>query len=235
MDQSFLNQNPAGGMGQSLASGQFSGFAAQEQQSQVARQASMSGSQLPGFLAEPQIPRPPVQPDLLIQTMVNQQMRGPLLQALNLPLYPAPPDNTPRQPQPEGDLMYRTALTEIARNIHLWTRMFDVEAAKPLNMEDQAAVESCLDTFGPMQPGLVMAFNTGQLSIEGLYYSPSYRRFLVEHIIALHIQIFISHPFFPGVDISVGKLLNDMTDRLYRNRTFLFFRGFVDRSYYCEP
>ena len=217
--------NPGGARGQSLDPTQFSVYPAQGQQyqttpTQATPRASLNGSQQPGQHAQQQIHRSnQVFLDPGVQVMVNQQLQSTVLQGLTIPSYPASSDITTALQQPLGDHIYQQMLTELANALHQWSQSFDGMAIKQLTTQHQNIIRGCLEIFSPMEPGIVTALNTDQLSIEGLYYTPSHRRILVEHIIALNIHIFIFSPFFPGVDVPVGKLLAGITDQLYTNRT----------------
>ena len=211
--------NPGGARGQSIDP-PFNANPGQGQQPQATPRGSLNGSQQLGQQAQQQVPRTnQVFLDQGIQTMVNQQLQSNILQGLNIPFYPAPPDIAAGFQQSYDHNIYQALLVELANAIHQWSQCFDGGNTKTLTPQHETIIKGCLDIFSPMEPGIVTALNLGQLSIEGLYYSPSHRRILVEHIIALNMHIFIFCPFFPGLDIPVGKLLAGITDRLYTNRT----------------
>ena len=219
--------NPGGAREQSLDPTHFSAYVGQGQQPQVTPiqatpRASLNGSQQYGQDAQQQVPRSnQALLDPRVQAMVNQQLQSNILQSWTIPLYPAPPDITAGHQQSYGDDVYQAMLVELSHYIHQWSQIFDGGAIKTLTPQHENIIKGCLDIFSPMEPGIVGALSTNQLSIEGLYYSPSLRRILAEHIIALNMHIFIFSPFFPGVDIAVGKLLVGITDQLYTNRTSL--------------
>ena len=216
--------NPLGARGGSIDPTQFSAYSGQGQhtqapQTQGGSRASLSGSQQPGNYAQPQVPR---SNQMLLnpgtQTMVNRQLQSPLLQGLSIPLYPAPPDISTGLQQSYDDNIYLAMLTEITNSLHQWSQIFDGIPVKTFTPQHESIIRGCLDIFSPMEPGIVTALNMDQLSIEGMYYSPTHRRILAEHILALNIHIFIFSPFFPGVEVPVGKLLAGITDHLYTNR-----------------
>ena len=176
---------------------------------------NLGGSQ---SIPQPQIPLPstpnPVPPNPYVQVEVNQQLQGPALQAFSIPPYPAPSIPWPAR----SDTVYQEALTNIAIRIHLWTQAFAGDPIKDLTPQNVAIIRGCLETFSLIEPGLLTALNTEQLSIEGMYYTSGHRRLLAEHIIALTIQTSIFDPFFVGLNIEASKLLVSITDKLYRDR-----------------
>jgi len=182
-----------------------------------------SGGSLPGNpLPNLQLPRSAqVVPDALLQARVNQQLQQPPLLGLNLPFYPAPPGNVAASAmfQGQGDNLHNTRLADISQQIYEWTQIFEGPAIKQLTTEHQNIIRGCLTIFHPIEPGLITAINSDRLSIEGLYFTPSHRRLLAQHLIALNIQVFIYYPFYPGVDRNVGNALVGITDQLYSDGT----------------
>jgi hypothetical protein len=179
---------------------------------------NLGGSQ---SIPQPQIPLPstsnPVPPNPYVQVEVNQQLQGPALQAFSIPQYPAPSIPWPAR----SDTVYQEALSSIAIRIHLWTQPFTGDSMKDFTPQNVAIIRGCLETFSHIEPGLLTALNTEQLSIEGMYYTSSHRRLLAEHIIALTIQASIFAPFFVGLNPTASKLLVSITDTLYRDRIFI--------------
>jgi hypothetical protein len=211
--------NPGGARGESL-NPLFNANPGQGQQPQATPRGSLNGSQQLGQQSQQQVPHTnQVFLDQGIQTMVNQQLQSNIFQGLNIPFYPAPPDIASGFQQAYEPHIYQAFLVELANAIHQWSQYFDGANTKTLTPQHENIIKGCLDIFSPMEPGIVTALNVDQLSVEGLYYSPSHRRILAEHIIALNMHIFMFSPFFPGVEIPVGKLLASITDRLYTNRT----------------
>jgi hypothetical protein len=172
-------------------------------------------------IPQPQIPLPPssnpVPPNPYVQVEVNQQLQDPALQPLSIPPYPAPSIPWPAR----TDTVNQQALTSIANRIHDWTQAFEGDPIKELTPQNVTIIRGCLETFQFIEPGLVTALNTEQLSIEGMYYTSSHRRLLAEHIIALNIQTSVFDPFFIGLNMEAGKLLVSITDNLYRDRIAL--------------
>lgn len=168
-----------------------------------------------------QIPRT-ARPDPAVQLRVNLQLGTPPLSRLNLPFYPAPPDIAAMNQQGEGDNLHNTRLTLLSQRLYEWTHLFEGPTIKQLSANDQNLIRGCLTIFSPLEPGLINALNRDLLSIEGLYFTPSHRRLLAQHIIALNIQVFIYYPFYPGIDRDVGNALVSITDLLYSDRTSVY-------------
>jgi hypothetical protein len=192
------------------------------QQNPLTMQGSLGGSLQGNPLQNPQVPRAAqAAPDPVLQGRVNQQLQQPPLFGLNLPFYPAPPGNVAASAmfQGQGDNLRNTHLADISQRIYEWTQIFEGPAIKQLTLEHQNIIRGCLTIFTPIEPGLINALNNDQISIEGLYFTPSHRRLLAQHIIALNIQVFIYYPFYPGVDRNVGNALVGITDQLYSDRT----------------
>lgn len=158
-----------------------------------------------------------VSPDPAIQNFISQQLQNSPLQRYNIPPYPAPPDIAPVSPA-GGPAVFKARLDEISQRVYAWTQIFAGNAVKMLTQDDQRVIRGCLDVFRPIEQGLVAALDADQLSIEGLYFTPSHRRILAEHIIAMNILVLVFYPFYVGLDREVGKILVGITDRLYRDR-----------------
>ena len=191
------------------------------QQNPPTTRGSVAGTLQGNPLQNHQFPRTPqVMPDHLLQARVNQQLQQPPLLGLNLPFYPAPPGNVAASAmfQGQGDNLHHTRLADISQRIYEWTQIFEGPAVKQLTTEHQNIILGCLTIFHPIEPGLINAISSDRLSIEGLYFTPSHRRLLAQHIIALNIQVFVYYPFYPGVDRNVGNALVGITDQLYSDR-----------------
>lgn len=169
---------------------------------------------------QPQVPLPqaanPVPPNPYVQVEVNQQLQSPVLLPFNIPQYPAPSIPWPTR----SDEVNKHALTDIARRIHNWTQCFEGDPLKEFTPQNVTIIRGCLDAFHLIEPGLVTALDTEQVSIEGMFYTSSHRRLLAEHIIALNLQNSIFMPFFVGLNIEAGKSLVSITDTLYRDRNY---------------
>jgi hypothetical protein len=211
-------------MGPSFGPTQFGAYSGQGQQPQIAPRSSLAASLQSGRPADPPPPRTaPIPTDPGIQTFVNSTLQSSLLRGLTVPFYPAPPDIAPINQQSQGDEFYQSTLTDLGTRLHQWTQIFDGEAMKPLTLESANFIVGCLDVFSPIDPGLVALFSTGRLTIEGLYHTPSFRRLIAEHILALNLHLFVFVPFYPGIESNVDKLLAGITDQLFRNRMSPFW------------
>ena len=163
-----------------------------------------------------------VQPNPEVRADILQRLQNPILQAYRIPTYPAPPQLATQLMPPVGDQVYYNRITNISQRIYQWvTQHFMGDPQKELTLENNMTIRQCLETFSPIENGLTTALHAQSLSIDGLFWVPTHRRMLTEHIIALHIIIFLFYPFYVGLDPEVGKVLVDITDHLYRDRISL--------------
>ena len=181
-----------------------------------------TGPQTRFDVPQPQVPPPPT-PNAAVQFQVNHLLQNPILQGLNIPPYPNPPNPTLRNVQVQirapSDLHYQSLIRTISTNIHNWTEIFEGDPIKTLSEQEINYVKGCLDHFEWIEPGLPATVNMGQLSIEGLYSTSTHRRLLAAHIIALAVQVHIFMPFFAGLDPSVGAVLVEITNSLFTEGT----------------
>ena len=211
-----MNPMPAGNSGHSRNGYSSSG------------QPGPSTSGVPASASQPQftIPQPPVPgpmphiyPSPYVEAIVNNHLQHPTLQLLGIPRYPVPPttDTGPNR----GESFYQTAIMNIADKIHEWTQIFEGPVQKPLTAQNAMSIKHHLEEFVSVEQNLLGAFNSGVLSIEGLYLISPHRRLLVEHIIALNIHTSIFLPFYVGLHNNTSHRLRIITDGLYQDRNSL--------------
>jgi hypothetical protein len=170
--------------------------------------------------AAPQPPRTQIPPDPYVEAAVRYKLHDPLLQGYDIPVYPVPL-GTAGGPL-RGQLYYQAGLMTIANKFHEWTQIFEGPATKELMLQHRTTIQNCLRTFAPIERGLLVAIESQELTLEAIYLTPTYRRLLAEHLIALDIYVSVFLPFYPGLDMSAGKILATVTDELYRDRKIIF-------------
>ena len=159
-------------------------------------------------------------PDPEIQQLVSQRLQNFLAQGFNIPLYPAPTDIASNAIPPGEDIVYRSALADVANRLHNWTRRFDGNPTKQLTQTDANQIKGCLDIFSLLDSALVTAIDSNRIRIADLFYSSSRRCSVVSYITALAIHVFVFFPFYPGVEMNLGQALHGLTEDLFRNRIF---------------
>jgi hypothetical protein len=187
-------------------------------------QYASAGGQIPshqiGDVANSQGRRVSVaNPDPMLQASVNRQLANLGALGLTVPRYPSPIATATHAPTNYNQ--YQAAFMQIATRIHEWTRTFEGEPTKQFTHADVDTVQDYLELFAPIERGLVDAINSDQLSIEGLFYTPPYRRILASHVIALALHVCVFYKFFPGVDINAGSHLAAISAELYKDRICL--------------
>jgi hypothetical protein len=107
----------------------------------------------------------------------------------------------------------------ISSRLFEWTQIFCGDPEKEFTAHNTAEVKRYLQYYQPIEPGLITAMATDDLSIEGLYLTSSVRQMLVQHIIALNIQATIFMPLYIGLDVTTGVAIQKIIDKLFLDRT----------------
>ena len=173
----------------------------------------------PNSTPQPAQTQAQIPPNPYVEAAVRYKLGDPLLRGYDIPPYPAPP-GTAIGPNREP-LYYQTGLMNIANKFHEWTQIFEGPANRAITLQNFSTIQNCLRMFAPIERGIIGAIEQEELSLEAIYLTPTHRRLLAEHIIALDIYVSVFLPFYPGLDMNAGKILATITDELYRDRKLM--------------